>query len=114
MKRAMFVFVAVAAVTSLASGAVVLGFAYGKESVPVQFLGTISGAINIGNMIGPMLLQPGIGQLLEKNWAGQMTNGARVYDLHAYHAAFLLIAAWSAVSCILISATRETFCKPHA
>ena len=107
-------FIAVAAITSLASGAVVLGFAYAKESVPVQFLGTISGAINIGNMIGPMLLQPAIGRRLEQNWSGQLANGARLYDLHAYHAAFLLIVAWSAASCLLILATSETFCKPRA
>lgn len=107
-------FVAVAALTSFGSGAVVLGFAYAKESVPVQFLGTISGAINIGNMIGPMLLQPGIGQMLERNWSGQMAGGARVYDLHAYQTAFLLIVAWAALSCVLISATRETFCRAHA
>ena len=108
------VWVVIAAMTSLASGAVVLGFAYGKESVPVQFLGTISGAINIGNMIGPMLLQPGIGQVLERNWAGQMANGARIYDVPAYHAAFLLVVVWGTLGCVLISATRETFCKPQA
>jgi len=107
-------FVAVAAVTSLASGAVVLGFAYGKESVPVEFLGTISGTINIGNMIGPMLLQPAIGQMLERNWAGAMASGVRLYDLPAFHAAFLLIVSWAAISCLLISATTETFCKPRA
>ncbi len=106
-------FVAVAAVTSLASGAVVLGFAYAKESVPVHFLGTISGAINIGNMIGPMLLQPGIGQMLERHWAGQIVNGVRLYDLQAYQAAFLLIVGWAATSCVLISATSETFCRPR-
>ncbi|HLK63993.1 MAG TPA: MFS transporter [Bryobacteraceae bacterium] len=104
-------FVAVAALTSLASGAVVLGFAYAKESVPVHFLGTISGAINIGNMIGPMLLQPGIGQMLERNWAGQMVNGVRIYDLPAYHAAFFLIVGWALASCLLISLTTETFCR---
>jgi len=106
-------FVGVAALTSLASGAVVLGFAYAKESVPVHFLGTVCGAINIGNMIGPMLLQPGIGQMLERNWTGQMANGARLYGLPAYHTAFFLIAAWAVTSCLLIAATRETFCKPH-
>jgi MFS family permease len=108
------IFIAVAALTSFSSGAVVLGFAYAKESVPVQFLGTISGAINIGNMIGPMLLQPGIGQLLEKNWAGQMVNGVRMYDLPAYHAAFLLIVGWAAASCLLIAMTTETFCRPRS
>jgi MFS family permease len=108
------VFIAAAAVTSLASGAVVLGFAYGKESVPLRFLGTISGAINIGNMIGPTLLQPAIGRVLDREWAGQIANGARVYDLHAFQIAFLLIAAWSITSFALISFTRETHCKPTA
>jgi len=107
-------FIGVAALTSLASGAVVLGFAYAKESVPVHFLGTISGAVNIGNMVGPMLLQPGIGQMLEKNWAGQIVKGVRVYDLDAYQAAFLLIVAWAVTSCLLISATTETFCRSRA
>jgi hypothetical protein len=82
--------------------------------VPLQFLGTISGAINIGNMIGPTLLQPGIGRLLDQNWAGQMANGARVYDVSAFQAAFLLIAGWSIVSCLLISLTTETHCKASA
>jgi MFS family permease len=107
-------FVAIAALTSLASGAVVLGFAFAKESVPMQFLGTVSGAINIGNMIGPMLLQPGIGQVLESQWTGQVGNGVRFYDLHAYHTSFALIVGWAALSCLLISATNETFCKPRA
>jgi MFS family permease len=108
----LWLFVGVAALTSLASGAVVLGFAYAKESVPVQFLGTVSGAINIGNMIGPMLLQPAIGQVLEKNWTGELAGGVRVYGLHAYSTAFMLVAAWATATCILISLTRETFCRP--
>jgi MFS family permease len=105
-------FVAVAAITSLASGAVVLGFAYAKESVPVQFLGTISGAINIGNMIGPTLLQPAIGRVLDQKWAGLMTGGVRVYGVDAFQAAFLLMAGWSIASCLLIGLTKETHCKP--
>ena len=105
-------FIAVAAITSLASGAVVLGFAYAKESVPIQFLGTISGAINIGNMIGPTLLQPGIGRILDQKWSGQMAAGVRVYGVDNFQSAFLLIAAWSVAACLLIGLTRETHCKP--
>jgi nitrate/nitrite transporter NarK len=106
-------FIGVAAITSLASGAVVLGFAYAKESVPVQFLGTISGAINIGNMIGPTLLQPGIGRILDQKWSGQVVAGVRVYGVDTFQAAFLLIAAWSVAACLLIGLTRETHCKPN-
>jgi len=107
-------FVAMAAITSLASGAVVLGFAYAKESVPVQFLGTISGATNIGNMIGPTLLQPEIGRILDQKWSGQMAGGMRVYGVDHFQAAFLLIAAWAVAACLLIGFTRETHCRPSA
>jgi hypothetical protein len=74
----------------------------------------LSSAINIGNMIGPTLLQPGIGRVLDQEWAGQMANGVRVYDVSAFQAAFLLIAGWSIASCLPISLTRETYCKPRA
>jgi nitrate/nitrite transporter NarK len=104
-------FVCVAGLTSIASGVVILGFAYGKESVPVQYLGTVSGAINIGNMIGPTLLQPGIGRILEQHWTGAMVNGARVYGVEAFQAAFLLSVGWTLLSCVLSSLTRDTACR---
>jgi MFS family permease len=104
-------FVALAALTSMASGAVVIGFAYTKESVPVQFLATVTGAVNIGNMIGPMLLQPGIGRILDQKWAGQLAGNIRVYGVGAFQAGFLLIVVWSLLACVLISLTRETHCK---
>ena len=107
-------FVVIAAFTSMASGAVVLGFAHSKESVPAQFLGTISGTTNIGNMIGPTMLQPGIGWVLDKNWTGKMMNGAHVYDVHAFRAGFILMVVWLVLSSILLSCTKETYCKQSA
>lgn len=103
-------FTVIAAITSFACGAVILGFAFAKESVPARFLGTVTGAINMGNQIGPMLLQPAIGLLLEKNWSGGMAGATRVYDLPAFHAAFALIAGWSILTCLLLALTSETFC----
>jgi MFS family permease len=103
-------FVVIGAITAVASGAVVIGFAFGKESVPVQFLGTISGTVNIGNMIGPMLLQPAIGRVLDRAWTGQMSHGVHVYSAPAYQHGFLLMIAWLVLSAILLSFTRETFC----
>jgi MFS family permease len=105
------VFIAIAAITSFASGAVVIGFALSKESVPAQFLGTISGTTNIGNMIGPMLLQPGIGRVLDMNWAGSVVRGVHVYDLHAFRLGFLLSIGWLILSTVLLSLTDETHCK---
>ena len=108
------VFVPIAAITSMCSGSVVLGFAFAKESVPAKFLGTISGTTNIGNMIGPMLLQPGIGWLVGRNWSGQMSQGVHIYDVHAFRVGFLLIVCWLVVSTILLSFTRETRCAQSA
>lgn len=108
------IFIVVAALTSLACGAIVVGFAYTKESVPIRYLGTISGATNIGNMVGPMLLQPGIGWVLDKEWSGTMANGVRVYGVPAFQAAFLLVIGWSILACVLLSLTKETYCKQIA
>jgi sugar phosphate permease len=105
------VFIVVAAVTSISSGAVILGFAHSKESVPAQFLGTISGTTNIGNMLGPALLQPGIGWILDRHWSGMVMNGVHVYNLHAYRMGFLLMIAWLLMSSLLLSFTAETYCK---
>lgn len=104
-------FIVVAALTSLACGAIVVGFAYTKESVPVRYLGTIAGATNIGNMIGPMLLQPGIGWVLDKEWSGTLANGVRVYGVPAFQTAFLLVIGWSLLACVLLGLTKETHCK---
>src|SRR5262249_45866478 len=72
-------FTVIAALTSFACGAVVVAFAFAKESVPVRFLGTISGAVNVGNMLGPTILQPAIGRVLDARWSGALANGVRVY-----------------------------------
>jgi sugar phosphate permease len=107
-------FTVVAAITSFACGAVVLGFAFAKESVPVQLLGTISGAINVGNMLGPTILQPAIGRVLDQRWAGAMGNGVRIYPVEAFQAGFAMIVVWSVLTCVLIACTRETRCRPSA
>jgi MFS family permease len=103
-------FVVVAAITSFACGAVVVAFAFAKESVPVRFLGTISGAVNVGNMLGPTLLQPAIGWMLDRNWSGTLTGGVRVYSPAAFQTAFAMIVAWAVLAAALIALTRETRC----
>ncbi len=107
-------FVAVAAATSFACGAVIIGFAFAKESVPVRFLGTVSGAINVGNMIGPTLLQPAIGWVLDRRWSGAVTDGVRVYTVGEFHVAFGLMIGWLVLTTVLLSLTRETYCRPTA
>jgi sugar phosphate permease len=107
-------FIAVAAIVSLATGSVIIGFAHGKESVPIKYSGAITGLINSGNMIGPMLLQPGIGWVLDQRWGGQFANGLRVYGVGAFQTGFLLSVAWSILTVVLLALTRETNCRQDA
>jgi sugar phosphate permease len=108
------VFTVVAAVTSFATGCVIIAFAYGRESVPARHMGTVTATTNIGNMLGNVLLQPGIGMLLDRNWTGVMVKGARLYSAEAYQTGFILIVGWALLSCVLIALTRETDCRQSA
>jgi MFS family permease len=107
-------FIVVAAITSFACGAVVVAFAFAKESVPVRFLGTISGAVNVGNMLGPTILQPAIGWMLDRRWAGAFAAGARVYPVDAFNNAFTLIVAWAVLTCLLVTLSKDTLCRQTA
>jgi MFS family permease len=107
-------FIVVAAITSFACGAVVVAFAFAKESVPVRFLGTISGAVNVGNMLGPTLLQPAIGWMLDRRWSGAFAAGARVYPVDAFNNAFTLIVAWAVLTCLLVAFSKDTLCRQTA
>ncbi len=108
------VFVALAAIASFAASACILGFAFGKESVPERHLGAVSGLMNMGNMFGVMLLQPAIGWMLDRFWSGQMAHGVRVYSAGAFRAGFALAVAWALLSVVLLAFTRDTHCRQMA
>ena len=58
--------------TGFFSGCMILGFAYAKESVPAHLAGTVSGVVNMGVMMGPMVLQPAVGRMLDLHWTGEV------------------------------------------
>jgi hypothetical protein len=65
----------------------------------------------MGIMIGPMVLQPAMGYVLDSKWNGLLENGTRVYHLDAYQSAFSLMIAWSVISAILTCFITETNCR---
>ncbi|MCB1850595.1 MAG: MFS transporter [Gammaproteobacteria bacterium] len=95
----------------LFSGNMIIGFAYARESAPLHLAGTLSGVINMGVMMGPMLLQPAVGWMLDLAWTGQEVDGVRLYSLGAYRSGFALMLGWLALSTLLIFFTRETYCR---
>ena len=100
--------------TGLSSGVMVLSFAFAKESVPPALAGTIAGVINTGVMVGPMLLQPGVGWVLDARWEGLRQGSVRVYGMAAYQSGFTLMLGWVGLSLVLLFFTRETHCRQIA
>lgn len=100
--------------TGFVSGNLIIGFAFAKESAPAHLVGAASGVCNMGPLLGGMLLQPGVGWILDRHWQGDSVAGARVYDAAAYQAGFGLLVAAAAVSLLLIVFARETHCRQAA
>jgi sugar phosphate permease len=96
------------------SGCMVIGFAHMKESVPQALSGTATGLCNTGVMIGPMLLQPAVGWVLDQRWDGAMAEGLRIYSFADYRAGFALMLAWTVLGALLLLLTRETGCRQSA
>jgi sugar phosphate permease len=110
----LWVMVGVLAVTGFASGNIIIGFAWAKESVPLRLMGTAAGVANMGPLMGGMLLQPGVGWLLDRHWGGAMAGGARLYDAAAYQAGFSLMFATVVAALFTLLLARETYCKQTA
>lgn len=107
----LYLLVAALLLTGCSAGCMVLSFAFAKESVPRYLSGTVSGVTNMGVMMGPTLLQPAIGWMLDWKWQGQTAKGVRIYDLDAYQTGFSLMLAWAALALILLFFTKETHCR---
>ncbi len=95
------------------SGCMIIGFAFIKESVPREFSGTVSGVCNMGVMLGPMILQPGVGFILDRFTATVGGTAPLFHDLTAYRAGFSLMLVWLVIGFALILLSRETHCQNH-
>ncbi|MBT3387065.1 MAG: MFS transporter [Desulfobacula sp.] len=101
-------------VTGFFSGCIIISFAFVMESVPLSLSGTAAGLTNMGVMMGPMLLQPFVGRILDYHWTGQMVQGVRIYSLDAYEFGFIPMMVWIIVSVLLLFFTKETNCRQMA
>lgn len=81
----------------------------GKEAVAAWQAGMAMAVVNTGLFLGVAIAQPVLGWLLDLNWEGAMTGGARLYSLQDYHHALWFSVALSAVSLVAACLTRETY-----
>lgn len=99
------------AVLGFSAGGLIIGFAFSREVTHPGAAGTVGGVVNMAVLGFAAIQQSAMGWILDRNWGGVMTEGARVYDAAAYHAAFLWLAASAAGAVVFVALTRETYCR---
>jgi MFS family permease len=97
-------------VIGLATGAMPLSYAIGRESAPAEISGIVTGIVITGIMIGPAIIQPITGWILDLQWKGTIESGVRVYDAASFKTAFYPMLGWIALASILVLGIRETYC----
>ncbi len=97
------------ALFSAAAGSciMIVGLSWAKEAVPARLQGTSLGWCNTGVMIGPMVLQPLTGILIDLNWNGATEAGQRIYDVPAFEAGFIPMIIWLVVASVLVLFAQE-------
>jgi MFS family permease len=103
--------IALLMLAGIATGSVIISFAFAKESTPAHLSGTTGGVINMGNMMGGLMMQPAVGWVLDRMWDGELAAGVPVYDFAAYRAGFSLMLVWLVAGMVLLAMTRETHCR---
>ena len=90
-------------------GAFVLTWPIGREVNPPRLAGVAVATVNLGGFLGGALTQGPLGAILDARWAGDVLEGARVYPVGAYRAAFAVCAAVVLASALLTLLVRETY-----
>jgi MFS family permease len=92
----------------------IVGFAAAREHNPVAVSATTLGFVN-GMVTGAgALYQPLVGWILDLQWRGETSGGARVYDADAYQNALAVLVAGSLTGFLCTLFVRETECRPQA
>ena len=87
-------------------------FALVKEIHPAGLSGTGIGFVNTMVTGAGALFQPLVGLLLDLAWAGETSQGARIYDTGTYRLALASLVACCVGGFLCLLAVRETFCRP--
>lgn len=97
----------------LSLSAQTLTFGAVKDNNPVDITGAANGFNNMAVVLSGVVLQPFIGKLLDVNFHGTVTNGVRIYQVHNYHIAFIILPVCFLIAVLIsIIFIKETNCQP--
>ena len=95
----------------LLTASMTLAWACAKEVNPPLLSGTATSVVNVGVFLGPAILQPLVGWVMDRSWDGAMTNGTRLYAAGDYRQGLLLMAAAAGLGFVATLFVRETRCR---
>ncbi|MFQ5521083.1 MAG: MFS transporter, partial [Candidatus Methylomirabilia bacterium] len=98
-------------VMGMSGSAFVLTWPIGREVNPPHLAGVSVAVVNFGGFLGAALTQRPVGAVLDARWAGALEDGARVYPLEAYTAAFGVCGAFIVAGALMALLVRETRCQ---
>ncbi len=80
-------------------------------SLPI-LAATAIGFMNAFDALFGAVSDPLTGKFLDLGWDGKLVDGARVFSVGAYKAAFLTIPVYLLISLLTLWPIKETYCKP--
>lgn len=95
----------------LATAGFTLSWASAKEVNPPQLSGMATSVVNVGIFLGPAILQPMVGWLMERTWDGRMEAGVRIYAAADWRNGLLLLTAAAVAGWFATLFVRETGCR---
>ena len=88
-----------------------LSWASAKEVNPPQLSGMATSVVNVGIFLGPAILQPVVGWLMERTWDGRIEAGVRIYSAGDWRNGMLLIVLAAAAGWVATLFVKETGCR---
>jgi MFS family permease len=95
----------------LATAGFTLSWACAKEVNPPQLSGMATSVVNVGIFLGPAILQPTVGWLMERTWDGRTEAGVRIYSAADWRNGMMLLTAAAVAGWLATLLVKETGCR---
>lgn len=102
---------ALCAVMGLVTAGFTLSWAAAKEVNPPLLSGMATSVVNVGIFLGPAILQPLVGWVMERGWDGTTIDGVRIYSAADYAAGLRLMVGSALLGWLAVFFVRETRCR---